>query len=417
MSRKTIKRAAVAALCVAAIIAGAVILKRVGIASLLPKVDASAEEIEMAPKTLKFRVEAAGLLRATSVQNYGGPPAFGTYWQFQIVSMSQEGNNVKSGDMLVQFDAQKLREDMQQYQNELDQATKELDKTKVQIDLERKDLESKLAAAENKYEKAKLKQSTVESLAKSSDIEMDRLALEQARREVEALKSRLDWHKKSSDATYQIIASKKARAENKVRELTEGMSSFQIKAAGDGVLIYKTKWNGEKFKVGENIWSGQPVVEIPDLNSIIAEGFVPEVDVGRVKLGQRAEISIDAFPDKTYSGTVKSMGKLIRPKAWDIPNKVLDVQVAIDELDISLMRPAMSLKIKVETGAIENCLAVPLKAVRVTADGAKVKLKSDTGWKDHAVKLGESNGEEVIVTEGLKPGDRILSDFSKARAE
>jgi HlyD family secretion protein len=385
------------------------------LSSLLPKATATGDEVVVAPKTLVFGVDATGLLRATSVQNFGGPPMFANYWNFQIVNLVAEGKQVKAGEQLITFEAQRIREDLQRFQNELDQATKELEKTRTQIDLERQELQTRLAAAENNYEKLKLKQTRdlgVESLNK---VEEDRLAFEQARREVEAIKERLDWHKKSSEATYQIIASKKARAENKVNEIKKGMENFQAKADRDGVVIYKTKWNGDKFRVGENVWMGQMILEIPDLNTIIAEAFVPEVDIGKVKTGQRAEVTIDAFPDKVYSGSIKSVGTLVRPKAWDIPNKILDIQIALDQLDTSIMRPSMSVKAKVETSSIENCLAVPLKAVRTTAEGSMIKVRTDQGWREQLVKLGESNGTEVVIIEGLKAGDRIGADFAKAK--
>jgi HlyD family secretion protein len=408
------KRVIIGVALVAAV-AAAYVLFGSRLSSLLPKATATGDEVVVAPKTLVFGVDATGLLRATSVQNFGGPPMFANYWNFQIVNLVAEGKQVKAGEQLITFEAQRIREDLQRFQNELDQATKELEKTRTQIDLERQELQTKLAAAENNYEKLKLKQTRdlgVESLNK---VEEDRLAFEQARREVEAIKERLDWHKKSSEATYQIIVSKKARAENKVNEIKKGMENFQAKADRDGVVIYKTKWNGDKFRVGENVWMGQMILEIPDLNTIIAEAFVPEVDIGKVKTGQRAEVTIDAFPDKVYSGSIKSVGTLVRPKAWDIPNKILDIQIALDQLDTSIMRPSMSVKAKVETSSIENCLAVPLKAVRTRAEGSMIKVKTDQGWREQLVKLGESNGTEVVIIEGLKAGDRIGADFAKAK--
>jgi HlyD family secretion protein len=408
------KRVIIGVALVAAV-AAAYVLFGSRLSSLLPKATATGDEVVVAPKTLVFGVDATGLLRATSVQNFGGPPMFANYWNFQIVNLVAEGKQVKAGEQLITFEAQRIRDDLQRFQNELDQASKELEKTRTQIDLERQELQTKLATAENNYEKLKLKQTRdlgVESLNK---VEEDRLAFEQARREVEAIKERLDWHKKSSEATYQIIVSKKARAENKVNEIKKGMENFQAKADRDGVVIYKTKWNGDKFRVGENVWMGQMILEIPDLNTIIAEAFVPEVDIGKVKTGQRAEVTIDAFPDKVYSGSIKSVGTLVRPKAWDIPNKILDIQIALDQLDTSIMRPSMSVKAKVETSSIENCLAVPLKAVRTTAEGSMIKVKTDRGWREQLVKLGESNGTEVVIIEGLKAGDRIGADFAKAK--
>jgi HlyD family secretion protein len=229
-------------------------------------------------------------------------------WQFQIVNLVPEGKQVKAGEQVITFDAQRVREDLQKFQNELDQANKELEKTRVQIDLERQELMTKLSTAENNFEKLKLKQINDPKFAVPTKVEEDRLALEQARREVEALKERLDWHKKSSEATYQIIVSKRARAENLVNSLKRGMENFQAKTDRDGVVIYKTKWNGERYQVGENVWTGMSILEIPELNTIIAESFVPEVDLGKVKIGQRAEITIDAFPGKSYSGAVKKIG-------------------------------------------------------------------------------------------------------------
>jgi HlyD family secretion protein len=409
------QKRAIAAIALVVIIGAAYILFGSRLSSLLPKATATGDEVVVIPKTLVFGVDTTGLLRATEVQNFGGPPMFGNYWQFQIVNMAAEGKQVKAGEQLIAFDAQRIRDDLQRFQNELDQATKELEKTRTQIDLEGQELQSKLAAAQNNYEKLKLKQSRDMQVEVFNKVEEDRLAFEQARREVEAFKERLDWHKKSSEATYQIIVSKKARAENKVNEIKKGMENFQAKADRDGVVIYKTKWNGEKFRVGESVWMGQSLLEIPDLNTIIAEAYVPEVDIGKIKPGQPAEVTIDAFPDKVYAGSIKNVGKLVHPKAWDIPNKILDIQIALDQLDISIMRPSMSVKAKIKTSSIENCLAVPLKAIRTTAEGSMIKVKTDQGWREQPVKLGESNGTEVVILDGLKAGDRIGAVFAKAK--
>lgn len=398
-----------------ALAAAALILLSGRLWSIMPRVAATGDELLIAPKTLSFNIEATALLRATSVVNFGAPPAFANYWQFQIVNLVPEGRIVKPGDQLIVFDAQKIRDDLQRFQNELDQATKELDKTRAQIDLEAQELLTRLAAAENNYEKLKLKQSADPAFDVPTEVEKDRLALEQAQSEVAALKDRIAWHKKSSEATYQIIASKRARAEGRVNNIKRGMENFQATADREGVVIYKTKWNGERFQVGENVWSGQSILEIPDLNTIIAEAYIPEVDIGRLKKGQRVEITIDAFPGKSYSGTVKEIGTLVRPKAWDIPNKILEAQIAFDQLDTSIMRPGMSAKVRIETATLSDCLAIPLKALRTTMTGSIVKVRTEEGWREQEVELGDSNGAEVVVVRGLEPGDRIAADFARAK--
>jgi HlyD family secretion protein len=255
LTTPTAKRLAVALIVVLVLIAGISALRSGAFSAVLPKSGTAADEIVITSRSMSFWVDATGTLRASSVRNFSAPPPFGEYWQFQIVSLAPEGGNVKTGDSLINFDAQKVREDLQRFQSELDQANKELEKMKVSIDLERQELSSKLAAAENKFEKMKLKQGAGTDIEASNVIEKDNLAVEQARREVEALKDRMEWHKKASDASYNIIGTRKARAENRVNSIQRGMEGFQAKSDRDGVVVYKVKWNGERFRVGETLWS------------------------------------------------------------------------------------------------------------------------------------------------------------------
>src|SRR5262249_17498414 len=172
------QRRVIIGVALVAAVAAAYVLFGSRLSSLLPKAAATGDEVAVAPKTLVFGVDATGLLRATAVQNYGGPPMFAhyrqipnvkpvaegktrkagavqnyggppmfaDYWQFQIVNLVAEGKQVKAGEQLITFDAQKIRVDLQRFQNELDQANKELEKTRTQIDLERQELLSRLAA-------------------------------------------------------------------------------------------------------------------------------------------------------------------------------------------------------------------------------------------------------------------------------
>jgi len=373
------------------------------------------EEILIIPKNIKFSIDTNGVLKAESVQNFGGPPAFENQWQFKIANMTAEGKIVKKGDVLINFDAQGIFEQLQQVQNEFDQAKKQEEKIKVQISLQEQEIRSKLAELQHKYETLKLKQQTNTQIANSITVEKDRLATQQAEQEVAAITEKLNWYKKSSEASYNVVLSQKARAENKVNKIQAGIAKLQTQADREGVVVYKTRWNGEKFQIGETVWPGQPIMEIPDLKTIIAQAYVPEVDLGKVKIDQPVNVTIDALPGQTYLGKVKSIGRLVHSKAWDVPNKVIDVEIALENIDVNTMRPSMSLKAKFETASIDNAIAVPLSAVYVSATGSLVKVKTPQGWQPREVKLGDSNLSEVVVIEGLKSGERIAADFSKAK--
>lgn len=384
--------------------------------SFQPRAGTTVEEIVVQPRTVTFGVEATGALRAASMQNIAPPADLGNYWELQIVSMAPEGKDVKPGENLVTLAVPKIAEDLQVAQTEAQQAAKELEKAQSQAKVEQQDLETKLATAQNNYDKFKLKQSsTTVQVSLAKDLEIDRLELEQARREVVALTENLEWQRKASEANVGLIASKKSLAENTVQKLLASMNSLQLKADRSGIVIYKQRWNNEKLKVGDTIWRGQTILGIPDLNTLVLDVYVPEVDVSKIKLGQPVEITIDALQGKTYMGKVTQVGTLIHPKSYDIPNKVLDVQINFDELDVAVMRPAMSVKAKIETGTRERSMTLPLTAIRTTAAGSLVKRKTEQGWAEIPVKLGETVGAEVVIAEGLNPGDHIAADFGKAK--
>jgi multidrug efflux pump subunit AcrA (membrane-fusion protein) len=154
-------------------------------------------------------------------------------------------------------------------------------------------------------------------------------------------------------------------------------------------------------------------MEIPDLNTILVEAYVPEVDIGKVKPGQHVEVSVDALPGRSFPGTVKSVGTLVRTKAWDVPNKVLEVRISLERVDPATMRPSMTIRARIETAAYSGVLAIPLSAVRMVSGSAVVRARAGAQWRDRSVELGESNGAEVIVRHGLQPGDRIAADYIK----
>lgn len=203
MAYKRAKRIAWAALTTAAVAALAFLVLTGKLPGLIARAGSNGQELMIEPRALSFRVDANGLLRATSVRSFGGPPPFGDYWQFQIVGIVAEGKNVNTGDVLITFEAQRIRDDQQRFQNDLDQANKEMERVKVQTDLERQELVAKLAAAENNYEKLKLKQVAGTTVGTYIDIKLDDLAVLQAKREVAARREQLEWLTKSSEANYQ----------------------------------------------------------------------------------------------------------------------------------------------------------------------------------------------------------------------
>ena len=172
------------------------------------------------------------------------------------------------------------------------------------------------------------------------------------------------------------------------------------------MVIYKKDMMGNKRKVGSNINSIDRVVAtLPDLTSMLSKVFISEIDIRKIKPGQRVNISVDAFPDKSYMGTVQSVAN-IGEKLPNTDTKVFEVMLKVDGTDMNL-RPSMTTNNKIMIKSIADVMHLPNECVHAGIDS--VPFVYTKGGVRQVVILGESNDKEVIIKEGLKPGSLVYS--------
>ena len=192
--------------------------------------------------------------------------------------------------------------------------------------------------------------------------------------------------------------------QSRVRDLQDLLSKFDIKAPSPGMVIYKRDRMGNKRKIGSTInpWDNV-VATLPDLSSMISKTYVNEIDVSKVKNGQKVEINVDAFPEKAYTGVVNSVANI----GEQLPNadaKVFEVMIKVDGTD-PILRPSMTTGNKIITKTISDVTYIPLESVQAGTDSIPfVYLKN--GDKQ-VVVLGEANENNVIIEQGLEQGTML----------
>jgi len=190
----------------------------------------------------------------------------------------------------------------------------------------------------------------------------------------------------------------------RVSDLQTVLSKFIITAPSSGMIIYKRDRMGTKRKVGSSISPWDNVVAtLPDMSSMISKTYVNEIDVSKVKSGQHVEIMVDAFPEKSYTGTVTSVANI----GEQLPNadaKVFEVQIEVDGSD-PILRPSMTTGNKIITKTIDDVTYIPLESVQAGADSVPfVYMKNGN---KQVVVLGESNENNVVIEQGLETGVQI----------
>jgi len=204
------------------------------------------------------------------------------------------------------------------------------------------------------------------------------------------------------DLQYAEAQVQQARAALRISEANLGYAT--ITAPMSGVVASVSTQQGETVTSGSAAPQAPTFVTIIDLNRLQVDAYVDETDIGKVHVGQDAAFTVDAFPDKEFSGKVTA----IYPKALIQQNVVTyDVVVAIDNRE-GLLRPDMTTNTTITVAKREKVLTVPNQAVR-REDGERVVLVQEgdrfarrpvkTGWKD-------KNFTEVLS--GLKEGERVV---------
>jgi HlyD family secretion protein len=324
---------------------------------------------------------------------------------FKIQDIVPEGTIVKQGDYIAQLDRtsydnslKDALETLTTYQNNV--AMKVLD-TAVALTNLRDGIKNQKYAVEEA--RITLDQSKFEPPATIRQAEMN---LNKQQRALEQMIKSYVLKKVQNVADIDHQKMHLQRQERLVADLQEFLSKFTIMAPTSGMVIYKKDRLGIKRKAGSSLNPFDMVVAtLPDLTTMISKVYVNEIEVSKVKPGQKVNITVDAFPQKQYTGTVITVANI----GETLPNsdaKMFEVQIRVDGTDATL-RPAMTTWNKIILKTIDNAVYIPLECVQAGSDSVPFVYKKNN--TKQIVILGDMNDKNVIVREGLEPGTDIYT--------
>ena len=358
---------------------------------------------------LVIGVAVSGTLRAVETSALG-PPQIRDVWQFKIAMMAEEGSEVTAGQPVLAFDTSELQQRLQTKKADLDSARIEVEKHKVFLAVTEANDILTLAETEARLRKAKLLVGQPSELQAGIEVKKARLDLELAELEVDLIRRRIDATRRAGAEESGVLEAFLNQVESGVQQIEDGIRRMTRVAPRDGIVIHATNWRNEKRKVGDTCSVRDMILEIPDLRLMEADGEVEETLAGRVREGQKVKLRLDAYPDRDYRGTVRSMSRAVREKNWRNPLKVVSLTLSLDETDPERMRPGMRFRGEVEIERRRDVPLLPIEAV-AHAEGSVVAHRYGfTGWRPVEIVLGKSNADQVEVLEGLAPGDVVLRD-------
>lgn len=257
----------------------------------------------------------------------------------------------------------------------------------------------------------------------------------------------------------------------RLQEIEEQISACKIYAPQAGMVVY-TKPESSRYSQtsqgmiaqGEQVKEGQKLMRIPDLRKMQVNTKVHEALVARIKgddrrstgildtlragqllnpdrfsrlmmqsehaqsvtrehvrdkeyytaeQGQRATVRVDAFPDRVFSGRVRSVAAVASSMDWGSDVKTYQTLVILDEA-VDGLRPDMNAEVTIHIeDTLEPVLAIPIQAVVGGGESGpqrSVYVKSASGPQERKVTLGKFNDKMIEVREGLNEGDEVLTN-------
>ncbi len=286
---------------------------------------------------------ANGELKAVETDSFS-PPKVRRIWQYTIAFMAPDGSQVNPGQPVLMFKTDQLKERLMEKQGELNIKRSELKNTEVgKVEtLQNKDL----AIEEKKmlFDKAKRKAELPKSVIALNDYEENQLNYELAQLEYQHAidDRRLNEEKLLTEIA--ILNANISKLTSEVTELNNSIKSMRIMSKRKGIVMHQVDWQNNKFAVGDSVWGGMRVTEVADLDQIVAQLEIKENDMSRIAEGQKVSFILDAYPDLEFTGSIESLSKVVRTKSKNQPSKILDAVVSIDNLNLEIMRPGMSIK-------------------------------------------------------------------------
>jgi HlyD family secretion protein len=354
-----------------------------------------------------IKIHATGQLQSAA-SFYVGCPSVERVWQYTISFLAPEGKPVREGDPILAFDSREIMQRLQLKQSELDTALKELERMRLQEKQTLEDFVLRTEEAKVTTQKARQKADVPEGLIAPLEFKKLKMDLELAELEERLAVSRVENQGSGMKTRIHVQEMKVGTLKDEVERLNLDIQKMNCPAPKPGIVVYTPDWYGKKKAVGDTCWMGENILELPDLSRMQMKAVILESQAGRVKAGQKAEVRLDANPDRVFKGTVISLGRIFRVKSDEQPAIVFDALVDLTESDPQLMRPGMAAGVDITISSKENALQVEEAALVYHEGGIAVWKKGRFSDELTTVTIGARSAGVVEVLSGLGERDEVV---------
>lgn len=322
--------------------------------------------------------------------------------------MAEDGADVVAGEKVLELDGGAFAVDIEKKRLSVVKGEREVEQRNAEAAVLIAEKESQAEQRRLAVEKARIDAELPQELVSRQKYTENLLALMRAQAEQEKAVEELSAAKQTSAATAEQAMISLQKAKRDLRDVEEALDTMIVRAPRSGVLVVREHVRERrKYMVGDSVWVGLGVMEIPDLASMMVKASLSDVDDGKIRVGMTAECTMDSYPDLRFGGTVTDIAAVAGEEGGQSLRRSFAVSIALQKTDTARMRPGMSVKVIIETARLANVLLAPRSALDLASDPPRLFLRRGGAPTTVAVRVGPCNAAECIIVEGVEEGTKL----------
>ena len=293
-------------------------------------------------------------------------------WSIGLTSLLTDGQSVKEGDIVAEFDKASLLQSIDEQKNTLLDARAKVSTAKNEKKTAMLEANFQLKKAELELQKAELDANLPKDLQSEVEYSNKQLALARAENAVQNANMGLKTTRQTTQLDLDDALLELNQHESEFSSAIKTLKKITLKAPKDGVwVVAQNQEQNRKLRVGDTLWPSAPVGKISDLNKLIVKAWLHDVDAGSITEDMKAMVVLDAYPNKQYEGKIVSIALMASPFKKNSIRRKFDVIVELKEPDTTIMRPGLSASVSIETGQMKDVHLIPRLALTFSKDSVK----------------------------------------------
>jgi multidrug resistance efflux pump len=338
----------------------------------------------------------------------GGP---GGDFSLVLMHLAKAGSRVKTGDVAAEFDPQFQLQRLDDYKDSVVQLENSIKKMVANLAATKEAHDQTVRSAKADWDKAVLDLKTAD-IRSAIDAEKFKLAVEEADAKYKQLVYESSLVEESQRAAIRSSELNRDQSKIELQRAELNVQRMVIKSPMDGIVVMQSivRTGGEfgQIREGDQIFAGQPFMSIVDPRSMVLNATVNQVDAERLRLGMRATLRLDAYPDIELPGSLIGIGAMAKISAFraswvgEIP-----IRLKIDKMDPRVI-PDLTGSAEIVVNSEKNVPLVTRDAIFDEEGGQFAFVQAPDGvWTKKKIETGLPNYTAVAVRSGLQKGDVV----------